>query len=337
MADYENIVRLAVDTYNGRQMKYSKEDSLETLRKALVDINGGTAFDIKKMRDGASNGLYAIVETILEQTAAQGLQEDDFFMNLVEYKNVAEGDKNEFVTEDNDLFVVADAAKGIRGVRRQRLGGATTVSLPTTFKTVRIYEELSRLLSGRTDMNKFIDRVGRSFRQKLLDDVYTVWSSIVADQIGGNNYFPVAGAYDEATLLKTIEHVEAAAGGRPATIIGTKTAVRTLAPSIQGSDSKNDLYNMGYYGNFYGTNVVALPQRHKVGTTDFVFDNDVLTIVAGDDKPIKVVREGNGIIIPRNAADNNDLTQEYIYGENYGVGLVMAGGNSGIGKYKFTS
>ena len=45
---------------------------------------------------------------------------------------------------------------------------------------------------------------------------------------------------------------------------------------------------MGYYGTFYGTPCVAVPQRHKIGSTEFVMDDDVLTIIAGDDKPIKV-------------------------------------------------
>ena len=42
-----------------------------------------------------------------------------------------------------------------------------------------------------------------------------------------------------------MSHVEASANGKPATIIGTKVALRNLAPAIQGNDSKSDLYNMG--------------------------------------------------------------------------------------------
>ena len=45
---------------------------------------------------------------------------------------------------------------------------------------------------------------------------------------------------------------------------------------------------MGYVGKFYGTPVVAEPQRHKIGSTDFVLADNVLTVIAGDDKPIKV-------------------------------------------------
>lgn len=82
--------------------------------------------------------------------------------------------------------------------------------------------------------------------------------------------------------------------------------------------------------------MVVLPQRHQVNSTEFLFDNDTLTILAGDDKPIKLVREGESIIIPGNPMDNRDLTQEYMYGEKYGLGLVLAA-NTGIGRYKFVA
>lgn len=89
------------------------------------------------------------------------------------------------------------------------------------------------------------------------------------------------------------------------------------------------------YGKFYGADVVALPQRHKVNTTQFVFDDNTLTIVATGERPIKVVYEGDSTIIMGDPLQNADLTQTYMYGERYGVGIVMAG-NGGIGRYKIS-
>lgn len=207
---------------------------------------------------------------------------------MVDFRNIALGDQNLFLVEDNNLFVVADTAEGTQAVRRQRLGGSTETSIPTTMKTVRIYEELNRVLSGRVDFNYFINKVAESFRQKLLNDIYALWGNATAADLGGVVYFPAAGTYDEDELLDLISHVEAAAGGKTATIVGTKKAVRNLIPSILGNEGKTDLYNLGYFGKFFGTPVVVTPQRHKVGSTDFVMDDNMLTIIAGDDKPIKV-------------------------------------------------
>lgn len=335
MTDMKEIVKLAVDAYKGNVEKYSTKQSQDVLRQALIDANGGsTKLDYKAIRDGKCSGLFTLIEEILSRTVVEGLQGDEYFNALVDFRNLAEGDQNVFVVEDNTLFVVSEAADGTQGIRRQRLGGAKETSIPTSLKAVRIYEELNRVLSGRVDFNDFINKVAESFRQKLLNDVYGLWSGATAADLGGVTYFPTAGTYDEEDLLDLIAHVEAAAGGKPATIVGTKKAIRNLIPSIQGEGFKSDLYNLGYAGKFYGTPVVVTPQRHKVGSTDFVLKDDVLTIIAGDDKPIKVVYEGNPIVLMGDPTTNADFTQEYFYGEKYGMGIVLAGGNAGIGRYE---
>lgn len=201
---------------------------------------------------------------------------------------------------------------------------------------MKIYEELSRVLSGAVDFNKFINKVAESFAKQLLDDVYAVFSGLTSTELGGATYcVDVAGAYSEDAILTMIGHLEAATG-KTVTIIGTKKALRVLAPSIQGGDSKNDLYNLGYYGNFYGTETWALPQRHKTGTTTFVFNDKELWLVAGDPKFIKVVYEGQPYINMGNPDNNADMTQEYLYRDMYGVGVVITGKSQGIARYKFT-
>lgn len=293
MAENMNeIVKLAIDAYHGNVEKYSVKKSMEVLRQAMIEANNGsTKLDYKAIRDGKCVGLFALVEEILSRTVVEGLQGDEFFMGMVDFRNVAEGDQNLFKTKDSDLYIVSETADGTQGVRRQRMSGESETSIPTSFKTVKIYEELNRILSGRVDFNDMIADVSKSFQNKLLEDVYALWMSATADQMGGQTYFPVAGAYNEDALLELIAHVEAAAGGKTATIVGTKKALRNLMPSIVGNDVEHDMYRMGYVGSFFGTPVSAIPQRHKIGTTDFVMNDNMLTIVAGDDKPIKV-REG---------------------------------------------
>ncbi|MBR3719690.1 MAG: hypothetical protein IKN20_07505, partial [Firmicutes bacterium] len=158
-----------------------------------------------------------------------------------------------------------------------------------------------------------------------------------AAQMGGTTYFPAAGSYNEGALLDLIAHVEAASGGRQATIIGTKKALRNLKEGIftdPAQAAKDEIHNLGYFGKFYGTPCVEIPQRHQVGSTNFQMNDNILTIVAGDEKPIKVVREGEGLIHMGDPFDNQDLSQEYLYGEKYGMGILLAGGNSGIGRYE---
>lgn len=341
MAEFNDIVKLAVDTYKGNVEKYSTKESLDTLRKALIAANNGKTFlDYRDIRDGKCSGLFTLVEDILSRTVVEGLQGDEYFNALVDFRNVAEGDKNLFLVKDKNMFVVAEAADGTQGIRRQRLGGVSETSIPTSLKVVKIYEELNRVLSGRVDFNEMINAVADSFKRKLLDDIYALWKGASVSDMGGAAYhnanFPTAGAYSESAMLDIIAHVEAAANGQKATIFGTAKAVRNLAPSIQSDSAKEDLYNMGYYGKFFGTPVIVTPQRHQIGSTNFVLDDDLITVIAGDDKPIKVVYEGNPIVLMGDPMTNKDFTQEYLYGAKYGTGIVLAGGNAGIGRYKIS-
>lgn len=314
MNDTNNIVKLAVDAYKGQLTQYSYADSQETIRQALIEANNGsTKLDYRAVRDGKCGGLFALLETILSNIVVGGLTGDEFFNALVDFRNVAEGDEPVFVVEDSVMFVVDDAADGTQGVRRQRIGGTSEVTIPTSLKTIRIYEELNRVLAGRVDFNTLIQKVADAMTQKIREDIYKLWMNATSTDFGGVTYFPAAGAYDADTLLNLIAHVEAAAGGKPATIIGTKKACRKLVETVQSDEAKTELHELGYYGKYFGTPVIAMPQRHKVGTTDFVYDDDILTIVAGDDKLIKFVYEGDPLIIMGDPLKNADLTQELEY------------------------
>lgn len=246
MTEMNEIVKLAVDAWNGKVTKYSVDQSMEVLRQALIEANGGsTTLDYKRIRDGKCGEVFALVETILSKTIWDGLQGNEYFFNLVEYRNMPEGDKNIFVTEDSHLFRVDEMADGTQTLRRQRLSGRSEFSIPVKRKGVKIYEELDRVLAGRVDFNSFIAKVAESFQAKMNEEIASAWTGATAEDMGGTAYFPVAGAFDEDALLECIAHVEAAAGGKNATLLCTKKAARKLAPSVHGADSQSDLYNMG--------------------------------------------------------------------------------------------
>ncbi len=337
--DIRELVKLAVDNYHGNVTKYSSDQATDVLRNALIEANGGSSvLDYRSMRDGKCGAVFTLIEEILSRTVPEGLQESDFFNTLVDYRNVAEGDQIVFRIEDGELFEVAEIARGTQGIRRQRIGGSKEITLKTKMYGVRIYEELSRVLSGRVDFNSLINKVAESYRQMLLENIYTMWNTVTADQMGGETYFPVAGSFDNDKFLTLIEHVEASAGGSPASIVCTRAASRTLNPAYvsTSSNAANDLYAKGVYATYYGTPLVITPQRHKVNSNDFLFDDKAIYVVAGSEKPIKCVREGNPLIIPGDPMTNADLTQEYFYEEAYGLGIVLAGNNASIGKWTLT-
>lgn len=321
MAD-KNLVKLAVDAYKGKIAgNYSKDDSLDVLRNALIELNGGsTKLDYKRIRNGECNGLFEIVEEILVKTIIEGLPEDNFFQQFVESRNLALGDQNSFYIEDNSLFVVADTAEGTQAVRRQRLNAGTNISVDTSLKTIKIYEELNRILSGRTDFNAMIDKVGESFKRKMAIDIY---NAFVASFNSLPATFAQSGAFSEQNLLDLIDHVEASTG-KQAMIVGTRNALRKVTTAIISENAKEKYNELGYYGSFNGTPMARIPQAHTVGTYNFMLSDSELYVVPSDMKPIKLTLEGDSILIAGNPLDNQDLTQDYLYGTRYGLAVILA-------------
>jgi len=325
MDNRNEIVKLAVDAYTGKVAgNFSQNDSMEVLRQAFVDANNGsTKLDLKAIRDGKCVGMFAILEEILQKLVVEGLRGDEFFLKMVDYRNLKLGDLNEFTVPDNSLFTVSDIAEGINGFRRQRLNGATTTKVNTQLKGVKIYEELNRVLSGRIDFNEFITRVAKSFKNKVNSDIYTAFrgsfSSLPAT-------FAKSGTYAESTLLELVEHVEAATD-QTATIVGTKTALRkisTAVPTASLADAgKEDLYNIGYYGKFYSTPMIAMKNVHIQGTYNFMLQDEVY-VIAGDSMPIKHVTEGESMILMGDPMTNQLLQQEFLYTDRYGVGCAIS-------------
>jgi hypothetical protein len=66
-----------------------------------------------------------------------------------------------------------------------------------------------------------------------------------------------------------------------------------------------------------------------------VHADNQLQIIASVEKPIKVVYEGDPLIIPGDIYKNQDLTQDYLYSDKRGMKLVLPNGNSGFGRYTF--
>lgn len=333
-----DLAKMGLDIYHKKPEKYSLEDTQKAFINELIALNNGsTKLDYRAIRDGKCSGLFALIEEILSVTVPEGLREDDFFMQHVDFRNLALGDKNEFYIDNGDLFEVSEIADGSTAVRRQRINKLAKREIPTTYHAIRIYDDLSRVLSGRVDFNELINSVAKSYRKGILNDIYDLWNGLTYNELGDDYILPnsttVVGSYDEDKLLGIVEHVEAAAE-KSATIIGTKAGLRALAASIMGDSPKEDLYNLGYFGKFYGTPVVAVPQRYKADRSGFQFDDKKVYVVATGDKPFKFVYEGDDLVIPGDPLKNADLTQEYMFASKYGSGLVMDL-NPGIGVYEF--
>ena len=330
MVDKNAIIKLGVDICKNQVdtnfANVSRDEQMETLRKALIDANGGKEkLNYKSMRGNIE--LFEVIETILEMNDVQGFEENDFFERFVEYKNVALGDENLFYIEDNTLFTVNTTAEGVRDTLRQRINKGKHESVPVFLHTINVYEEMNRLLSGRIDIVEFVEKIRKSFAEKRMAAIYTTFYEGIN---GLPAPFGVTGTYTEGDLIDLVAHVEASAGGE-AIIVGTKKALSKVTTAVI-SESARERYNqMGYYGVFNGTPMLSIGQVHKPGTYEFVISDNDLWVVTANDKPIKFVTEGDAIFEQGSFMDNADMTVDITAGERWGVGIVL---NQLYGQYQ---
>ena len=301
---------------------YTKSEMQECLRQALIAANGGT--DKINPRTFRNSEAYTIIEKTLDTIIEDTFKEDDLWNSLVETISVSGGDTNEFFIEDDSLFIVSEIGRGTQTVRRQRFQSGTSVQIPVRSHAIKTFEHYDRILTGRIDFNSFVEKVNRSYTQYNYEQVYRIFSGINATTEGMYADVYKSGTYDEDTILNIIDHIEADTGAK-AFIIGSRPALRHLKPDIDviSTGAKDDMYNMGYYGKFNGTDTIVVRQRNIAGTHDFVFPQDRIYIIAGDEKPIKRVEEGDTMLITRDSFDNADLTQEYLVSKRFGTGLIM--------------
>ena len=329
-ANNQDLVQLMHDYHKGTVKEYSMEDSKEVIRQALVDLNGGsTKLDMKSFRRNPA--LYDIIETLIDKEVAEGLLQNDWFTEFCEQRNLAEGDSAQFVVEENSDLVVADVARGTQGIRRQRIGERTTITVKPTPHAVKVYDELTRILAGKADINVLIDKVSTAMQKAMLDDQFAAWNKLTSDNIG-SDYYPVAGSYTEEALFNLINHVSAANGGDPVMLLCTLAGARKIGTTAMLSDdTKKDFYNYGYPQKWNGIKVVAVPQRHKVGSNEFIFDDNKICVIPMNkmDKPVKQVIGGESLLIVDNPEDNTDLTQNITLINQWGT-TVITGTKFGI-------
>jgi len=321
MENTKELVKLSREIYRNKfsHDKFSINDANEVLKNAFIELNGGsTKLDYKAMRRNGAQ-MFEILEEILQNTVLEGLPEDNFFKQFVEYKNLALGDQNSFYVPDRTMLVISEIADGTQSLRRQRLDVGTNVSIPVSWKGIKIYEHLSRLLSGRVDFNEMLEALEEAFRLKINEDIYTAFTGAFTSLPTG---FTSSGSFDEDTLLDLIEHIEAATG-KSAIISGTRKALRKVTTAIISDSAKEEMYKMGFYGSFNGTPMVRIKQVHTVGTYTFKLSENDLYITTGDEKPVKFITEGEMRIINGDALSNQDLTQDYFSATQYGTGIVI--------------
>lgn len=113
--DYEDMKQLMVDTALGTQ-SVSKKEAEEAIRNMMFSVlelapaNLDNQKLFKRAMKNNKNRLFEVIEDVVDEMLIHGWSNDPFFMNYVDQKNLADGDRNEFWTEEEITLAVANVS-----------------------------------------------------------------------------------------------------------------------------------------------------------------------------------------------------------------------------------
>lgn len=312
----KELRQLAIDVYNGVDVKFENgETGEDMIRNALNKAFGGINLnDGKAVRNAiAYNKVdYAIINELIDVAIDLSANSNSEIWNFVDFKSAALGDKNKFIVEGNDLLHVDVITHGTQGVRRQRMI-STELTVETTTKAIKIYEEMVRLAAGRLNWAKFVEKVGKSFDNDRFNAVAQAFNGITAS--GDYAKAAVGHAFSESDMIDLLTTVEN--DGNTPKIFGSLQALRNLSMAMAGDEVRSDYYNFGYMGKFNGYDTFRISGKN--------IPTDKLFVIGSEEKFIKMFDEGDTLTIPHNFTETADKTQELQVERTYGVEVVMAG------------
>lgn len=273
---------------------------------------------------------FDLMEEVLDQIITTGWDENPWFNEFVEKRNLALGDSIVFTTEDDTILSVEKVAGNHHDLRRQRLGVGSHVTPTTAWYGVKVYAEFERILTGQEDWSKLVSKVAEAFVKFVINFTYSAIGQATT-KMATEAKFHKTGALSYANVIALAGEVEAVNQGCEVVIMGTKTALAKLyaiAPAQWISNEMQQERNQtGKLGIWQGYRLVEIPNGYtdKTLTTKLVADDQILFIpVSADMKLVAMIDEGDGVITEINdQAVHMDMTYDYEYQRKMGFALLL--------------
>jgi len=286
------VYDLTLDLARGEYSRHIDEEKLTVrdLEKHLRDtINKDYLKGMTMYQAFRRNNLvmFEIMEEIVNTSISENVLNSAFIEAFVEVKNRALGDKSAFYSEGG-LLSVATFAGNHWDTNRQAFEMGAEITLPREWFYIHVYEELERFLLGITPLEKMMDKIHKSVNKFIQDRLYAQFQN-VADAVPQDF---VANGNDEEALGALCDKVMAAGGYSELTLAGTRGALRKVAgiiPDKMFANSQREAKaNTGSIGDWEGHKLMIIPQTLKSGTFELALDDNMIFVMGGDSKPIKL-------------------------------------------------
>ena len=337
-ADEMKVFDLANDLARGDfsihvdKEKVTRADLEDYLRDKINNdiLKGATLYQAYRRNNIT---LFEIIEEIVNLTISNDFMEIPFIENFVEFKNRALGDKTAWYSEGKSYLSVVSFAGNHWDTNREALDAGEEFTLPKEWVYIHVYDELERFLLGIASLERLTDVIYRSFNKYIKERIYMQFQNIMTAL---PSEFTANGNSEEA-VGNLCDLVQAAGGYSSLTIAGTKAALRKLGAVIPdkyfANSQKEAKASTGSIGEWEGNKLMVIPQVLKQGTFELALDKDVIFILGGDNKPIKLEFIGDTRTQEvRDGRVNNDMTMELQVQTCFGLAMLLP---EAMGMFKF--
>ena len=277
--------------------EYSVEEREQAIREKIFEVLEISEYDKKSFRKAMRKHkveVFEIIEEIIDNVLVNGeYQRDAFYNQFVEVRNLALGDENLFYIEGEKKLEVAEFSGSHWDLKRERFDVGESFKVGMKDYGVKVYEYAERIAAGRVDYAKIVAEIAKAVDRKLAELAQATFVKAI-DKMPA--VFKVSGSQDEEEIIEAAQHVEAANGQKPI-LVGTKLAIRKLQGvtdvAMYSSNMKDAVNGDAILPVWRGYACMEVAQGHKMGSFEFTMPNDKVYIIAGDEKPVKLVLEGD--------------------------------------------
>lgn len=331
-SNYDSFNKLMLDyshdMLDGISAREANDKIVEIFRNIIGCDEKSTKAEIRRGIRRNQNLIFDLIEVVIDDALISGWQENPFFREFVEVRNLALRDKNEFYVPDDSVLSVMKVSGNHHDLLRQRLGAGKTFSVETSWYGIKVYAEFERLLTGLEDFSTLVGKITEAFDRYVNQALYETLIGI-GTTLGSQWY--KASAINDTTkeTLRTLVMDVSMATGSEVVIMGTYAALSKVYDltnvSWASGDMKNEKYTTGRFGYWEGIRLVELKQGFKLNdTTQYLIANDVLFIMpVGIEPMIKLVYEGDTQTYQvQDAGTHMDMTYDYEVQTKMGIGVI---------------
>lgn len=342
--DYNGFKQMMFDYTHGKEIfdedgnKVSNQSVNRKINKVCFDILGldpeskPSKRDLKRVMKKHGIELMEVLEDVLDFKVSTGFNENEFFNEFFETKNIKDGDRNEFWSNKDTILTVAKVSGDSHDLTMQKLSEGESYQIKTSVYAVKVGMDIDVYLLGRKDWSEFLDAVSRAFIVQAQTDTYTEFMA-AGEQLPNNEQFVITRELvpeNKERFDELLSDVSAANDGASVAIIGLKTDLKKLSKLADidwiSEDQKKQVAEMGRLGSYEGTTLVEIPQRFANNdvTKKLITPGKLLIMPNVDNKFGKFVDVGETEIVEvsEKGARNDDF-MTYEVQREMGVGVVI--------------